>query len=65
MRMAVILKNYRKRKINDTKDEDLYVDCTFIFESAARAERLLSHCKCIQTLPVIGQYQYLLKLLVF
>ena len=26
----------------------LYIDCRFIFGSAARAERLFSHCKCIK-----------------
>ena len=44
--MAVLLKRDRKHKINDIKDENLYVDCMIIFGSAARVEILLSHCKC-------------------
>ena len=47
--MTDLLKNNLKRKINNTKDEDLYIDCRFIFGSAARAERLFSHCKYIKT----------------
>ena len=47
--MAVILKNDRKRKINDTKDEDHYVDCKIVFGSAAREEILFSHYKHIKT----------------
>ena len=47
--MADLLKNNLKRKINNTKDEELYIDCRFIFESVARAERLFSHCKYIKT----------------
>ena len=42
-------KNDRERKINDTKDEALYVDCRFIFRSENYAERLFSHCKYIKT----------------
>ena len=49
MGMADLLKNNLKRKINNTKDEELYIDCRFIFGSAARAERLFSHCKYIKT----------------
>ena len=49
MGIADLLKNNLKRKINNTKDEDLYIDCRFIFGSAARAERLFSHCKYIKT----------------
>ena len=33
--MADLLKNNLKRKINNTKDEKLYIDCRFIFGSAA------------------------------
>ena len=46
--MAALLRNNYKRKINDTKDEDLYVDYRFIFRSATRAKILLSHRKCIK-----------------
>ena len=49
MGMVDLLKNNLKRKINNTKDEELYIDCRFIFGSAARAERLFSHCKYIKT----------------
>ena len=49
MRMVVLIKNDHKRKINNTKDEDLYVYWRFIFELAARAERLFSHCKYTKT----------------
>ena len=48
MGMADLLKNNLKRNINKTKDEDLYIDCRFIFGSAARAERLFSHSKYIK-----------------
>ena len=47
--MVNLLKNDRKRKVSNTKDEHLYIDCRFIFRSAARAERLFSHCKYIKT----------------
>ena len=47
--MADLLKNNLKRKISNTKDEDLYIDCRFIFGSAVRAEKLFSHCKYIIT----------------
>ena len=47
MVMTDLLKKYRKRKINDTKDEDLYIYCRFIFGSATRAEMLFSYCKFI------------------
>ena len=47
--MVDLLKNNHKWKINNTKAEELYIDCRFIFESAARAERLFSHCKYIKT----------------
>ena len=47
--MVDLLKNSLKRKINNTKNEDLYIDCRFIFGSAARVERLFSHCKYIKT----------------
>ena len=49
MGIADILKNYLKRKINNTKDEDLYIDCRFIFGPVARSQRLFSHCKYIKT----------------
>ena len=48
MGMAYLLKNNIKRKINNTKDEELYIDCRFIFGSTARTERLFSHCKYIK-----------------
>ena len=41
--------NNLERNIDNTKDEELYIDCRFIFGSAARAERLFSHCKYIKT----------------
>ena len=47
--MADLLKHNLKRKINNTKDEELYIDCRFIFGSAAHAEILFSHCKYIKT----------------
>ena len=47
--MADLLKNNLKRKISNTKDEDLYIDCRFIFGSEARGERLFSHYNCIKT----------------
>ena len=47
--MANLLKNKLKRKMNNTKDEELYIDYRFIFGSAARAERLFSHCKYVKT----------------
>ena len=50
MGMANLLKNKLKRKMNNTKDEELYIDYRFIFGSAARAERLFSHCKYIMVL---------------
>ena len=40
MGMAYLLKNDRKRKINNTKDKDLYIDCRFIFGSLAHAESI-------------------------
>ena len=43
MGMVDLLKNNLKRKINNIKDEKLYIDCKFIFGSEARAERLFSH----------------------
>ena len=49
MGIAALIKSDRNRKINDTKDQDLYIDCGFIFESVARTERLFSHCKYIKT----------------
>ena len=49
MGMVDLLKNNLKRNINKTKDEDLYIECRFIFGSAARAEKLFSHCKYIKT----------------
>ena len=47
MGIVDLLKN--NLKLNNSKDEDLYIDCRFIFGSAARAERLFSHCKYIKT----------------
>ena len=47
--MADLLKNNLKRKINNTKNEDLHIDCRFIFRSVARAERLFSHYKYIKS----------------
>ena len=49
MGMADLLKNNLKQKINNTKDEELYIECRFIFGSAACIERLFSHCKYIKT----------------
>ena len=49
MGMVDLLKNTLKRKINNTKDEDLYMDCRYIFGLADRAEKLFSHCKNIKT----------------
>ena len=65
MGMADLLKNNLKRKINNTKDEDLYIDCRFIFGSVARAERLFSHCKYIKTETRNRLTPQLLKLLLF
>ena len=53
MGMANLFKDDRKRKINNTKGKDLYIDCRFIFGSAARAERLFSHCNTLKKRPVI------------
>ena len=47
------LKNDRKRKTNDTKDEDLYVDCRFILGSVTCEERLLSPCKYNRLIPQV------------
>ena len=49
MGMADLLKNNFKRMINNTKDENLYINYRYIFESVARVERLSSHCKYIKT----------------
>ena len=49
MGMVYLLKNNLKRKMNNAKDEELYIDCKFMFGSAARAEKLFSHCKYIKT----------------
>ena len=49
MGIVDLLKSNLKRKINNTKDKTLYIDCRFIFGSAARAETLFSHCKYIKT----------------
>ena len=48
MGTLVFLKNYHKRKISDTKDEDFWIDCRFNFESVARIERLFNHYKYIK-----------------
>ena len=47
--MTDLLKNNLKQKINNTKDEHLYIDSRFIFRSTARAERLFSHYKYIKS----------------
>ena len=47
MGMTTLIKNDRNRKINDIKDEDIYVDCSFVFGSAARAKILFSYCNYI------------------
>ena len=47
--MVDLLKNNLKRNINNTKDEELYMDCRFIFGSVAHTERLFSHFKYIKT----------------
>ena len=47
--MTDILKNECKRKIDDTKDENLYKKCRFIYESVARAKKLFSHFKYTET----------------
>ena len=47
MGMTTLIKNDRNRKINDIKDEDIYVDCSFVFGSAARAKSLFSYCNYI------------------
>ena len=58
-------KNDRERKINDTKDEALYVDCRFIFRSENYAERLFSHCKYIKSEIRNRLIPQFLKILVF
>ena len=40
-----IIKNDRKRNINDIEDTDLYVDCSFTFILVIHVEILFSHCK--------------------
>ena len=65
MGMADLLKNNLKRKINNTKDEELYIECRFIFGSAACIERLFSHCKYIKTKTRNRLTPQLLKLLFF
>ena len=47
--MVDLIKNDRKRKLNGSKDEDLYIDYIFILGSAACADRLFSHCKYFKT----------------
>ena len=37
--MVDLLKRDRKHKLNDSKDEDIYVDYRFMFESVACVER--------------------------
>ena len=49
MRMVDLFNNNLKHKINDTKDDNLYIYCKFIFRTVARVERLFSHCKYIRT----------------
>ena len=47
--MADLLKNNLKRKINNTKDKELYIECRFIFGSVVHTERLFSHFNYIKT----------------
>ena len=47
--MVDLLKNDRKHKTKDIKDEYLSIDCRFIFGSEARAEKLFSRYKYIKT----------------
>ena len=49
--MTDILKNECKRKIDDTKDENLYKKSRFIYESVARAKKLFSHFKYTEIEP--------------
>ena len=48
MGMVDLIKNYRKLKLNYSKDKCLYVYRKFIFVSVTRAEKLFSHCKYIK-----------------
>ena len=47
--MVDLLKNDRKHKTKDIKDEYLSIDCRFIFGSEARVEKLFSRYKYIKT----------------
>lgn len=44
-----LLKKDHKRKLNDSKDEDVHIDYRFILGSAVCADRLFSHCKYFKT----------------
>ena len=46
--MLDLLESDRRKKINDTKDEDLYIDCRYIFDSETHTEILFSHYKYIK-----------------
>ena len=65
MEMIALITNDRKHKINDTKDEDLYVDCNYIFGSAACIQILFSYCKYIKTEARNSLVPQFLKLLAF
>ena len=41
--MVDLLESDRRKKINDTKDQDHYIDCRYIFGSETHAEILSSH----------------------
>ena len=49
MGMVDLFNNNLKHKINDTKDDNLYIYCKFIFRTVARVERLFIHCKYTRT----------------
>ena len=44
IRMVEFLKLDRKRKIQNSKDEDMYVDYRFSFALTAKSERCQSRC---------------------
>ena len=64
MGMTDLLKHNLKRKITNTKDEDLYIDCRFIFGPTGRVERLFSHCKYIK-IETHNRLTIFLKILFF
>ena len=39
--MVALLKNNRKHKFNDTKDEALYVDCRFILRISSLCRKII------------------------